>query len=314
MTPRSGPYLLIEHAWFPEVTGGPREALREFARRARAHDAEAGFTAIGDLDGPPGPADGPARYLVVREIRDDERAGQGEIVALLSITGVDDLGVGEAALVVAPEHRSRGIATLLIERLRAEDAGDDRFGTGLTGIRAVADGAHPAAGRIAARFGFEPVAETWVLLRMVRGHRADLTGAGSREIEVVETRTLAELRAGVPVPVPGDPAEGLRTLSERVYRPRGGGLGATVTVRHGADGSGRPDQLARLGFGPGAGSLSDEEIDIVIETTLGDLRAAGAGAVLAEIDPRDQAVVRACRRRYFQHDQSNLIYAVPLAR
>ncbi len=314
MTPPPGPYLLIEYEWFPEVVGGLRETLREFARRAAAHDAEAGFTALGRLDGPPGPVDGPARYLVVRGIGDGDRAAPGEIVALLAITDVDDLGVGEVSLVVAPEHRARGVATLLIERLSAEAAGDDRFGTGLTGIRAVADGAHPAAGRIAARFGFGLVAETWTLLRMVRGHAAGPEASWDGEIEVVERRTAAELRAGVPVPVPGEVTEGVRTLSERVYRPHGGDAGATVTIRHGADGAGRPDQLARLGFGGGAALLSGEIIDILIEKAVGDLRAAGAGAVLAEVDPREQAVVRACRRRYFQHDQSNLVYAVPLAR
>ena len=175
---REKPYLLIEYEWHAEVVGDLRNALRQFAKEARVYDAEAGFTALRGLEKPPGPEGGPNRHLVVRMLDDEDgETSPLPIVALLSIVDVDELGVGTAVLVTAPEYRSRGISTLLVEKLAADDPGEGWFGTGLTGIRAIADGAHPAAGRLAARFGFQMVDETWLLLRMIRGR-----GCAGREM------------------------------------------------------------------------------------------------------------------------------------
>jgi mycothiol synthase len=69
-----------------------------------------------------------------------------------------------AQLLVRPEHRSLGIATLTLEML-AERPGDGWAGTGAVSISCWAKGDHPAAERMSRRFGAEVEGATWVLLR-----------------------------------------------------------------------------------------------------------------------------------------------------
>lgn len=307
------PYLLIDYEWHDSVSEELVDDLSAFARLARSYDFEAGFTALDEVAGPTDPE--PAGWLVVRRRASD---GGGEelpgpaIVAVVTVAGLDEFGVGTARLVVAPEHRSQGIATLLIEKLFAE-AAPAWFGTGIRGVRAIADGDHPAAGRIGREFGFDVVEETWWLLRMIRQPVAVVPGTPNATVTVVESVQPAVLHRGVAVPAAAGDDVAARSLTERVYTLSTAAAGATATTRHGVDGSGRADQLARLSFGHGVALLEPEGIFALVDEAVAGLASAGAGAVVAEVNPAHGAVVRACRQRFFQHDQSNLVYAVPLA-
>lgn len=305
-------YVLIDYEWYAEVTGDLREELRDFAGKAASYDEEAGFTRARDLDGPPGPANGPPRRLVVRCVSGEDDTTPGRLAAYLSVGDVDERGVGDAVLVVAPELRSRGIATLLVERLSRESPTSDWFGTGLTRLRALADGAHPAAGRLARRFDFPTVGETWLLLRMLRGPGATTAVQQQPGVHTSQTVTGAEIRAGVPVQSAAvDPAVG-RQLVERAYRLGGGSTEPHLVTRHSIAADGVPDQMARMTYGTSASSLSSDDVELLIDAATADLQVAGARSVLAEVDPTADAIVRASRRTYFQHDQSNLSYSVSL--
>gem|GEM_PF-2559741 len=305
-------YVLIDYEWHAEVTGELRAELRDFAAEARTYDAEAGFTMVRDLDGPPGPASGPPRRLVVRCVGGEDDAAPGRLAAYLSVGEVNERGVGVAVLVVAPDLRSRGIATLLVERLARESVTSDWFGTGLTGLRALADGAHPAAGRLARRFDFPVISETWLLLRMLRGPAAPTAVQQQLQVHTSQTVTGAEIRAGVPVESAAvDPAVG-RKLVKRAYRLGDGSTEPHLVTRHSIAADGVADQMARLTYGTSAASLLSADVELLIDAATADLQVAGARAVLAEVDPAADAVVRASRRTYFQHDQSNLTYSVSL--
>ena len=128
-------------------------------------------------------------------------------------------------------------------------------------------------------------------------------------LEVTVNRSPAKIEAGVPVVTPEGEAD--RVLVERTYST--GEPGVLLAWTHAVGKvDAKPDQLATMRFGHGISSLADEQIDGLLGPALDDLAAAGAEAVLARVNPRQLAVVRACRRNYFQHDQSNLVYAVPV--
>lgn len=85
--------------------------------------------------------------------RDDDR-----LVGYAHLDVTDQFGGASGELVVHPEHRGRGVATALVEALV------ERTGPG-GGLRLWAHGEHPAAARLAARFGFT---RARVLLQMRR--------------------------------------------------------------------------------------------------------------------------------------------------
>lgn len=77
---------------------------------------------------------------------------------------VDRAGGAVAQMLVRPDYRSLGVATLLIETL-SERPGEGWAGTGAVSISCWAHGDHPAAERMSRRFGAEIEGATWMLLR-----------------------------------------------------------------------------------------------------------------------------------------------------
>lgn len=305
-------FLLIEYEWFAEIRDDLRDELRSFARQAMAYDAEAGFTMIRDLESPPSNPSGAPRHLVARLTSESDYHSGGQLAAYLAVSDVDEQGVGQAVLVVAPHLRSRGIATLLVEKLSRESPTADWFGTGLKGLRARADGSHPAASRLARRFGFPVVRETWLLLRMIRGAGRQVPAEESRSVDVDERVMGATVLAGVPVPSSAIvPAHG-RRLFERTYRLQGDSAGGQLSTRQSVSEEGVPDRMAWMSYSPAASGMRVDDIEALITRATRDLGAAGARLVMAEVDPSAEAIVRASRRTYFQHDQSNLVFAVQL--
>jgi mycothiol synthase len=85
------------------------------------------------------------------------------LVAFLRLD-VDRAGGAIAQMIVDRDYRSLGIGTLLVERL-AEFAGPGFAGTGALEVTAWAHGGHPAADRMARRFGAAEGRSRWKLMR-----------------------------------------------------------------------------------------------------------------------------------------------------
>ena len=193
------PYLLIDYEWHDSVSEELVDDLSAFARLARSYDSEAGFTALDEVAGPTDPA--PAGWLVVR---DGHRPAAEElpgpaIVAVVTVAGLDEFGVG-----TAPWWWLRSIGRRGSRRCSSRSCTPRLllpwFGTGIRGVRAIADGDHPAAGRIGREFGFDVVEETWWLLRMIRQPFAVVPGTPNATVTVVESVQPAVLHRGVAVP------------------------------------------------------------------------------------------------------------------
>ncbi len=165
---------MIFHEWRAEVDGAEREELRQLFTEAALEDTENGFATF-DLDDPV-PAG--SRYLLVW-LLSDERTGRAlpdpTLAGCLRLEPVDDHpGRAEVRLVVHPDLRSRGIATLLYEQVGLDVQADGGWaGSGCSELCCWAVGNHPAAYRMSLR-----LADTGVH----RGHR--------------QWRLLAPLRRG----------------------------------------------------------------------------------------------------------------------
>uniref|UniRef100_UPI0018864EE5 GNAT family N-acetyltransferase n=1 Tax=Cumulibacter manganitolerans TaxID=1884992 RepID=UPI0018864EE5 len=179
---------MIDARWVEALTREETTELRELVAEAAAYDAEAGFSRIDpdDVGRGAGPADRVA-HLVVRALRDDEpRDASPTTMAAYGRLVATQEGAAVLQLVVRPEFRSRGVATMLLERAGAR-VGDEGWGpVGARHVRWTAYGDHPAAERLALRFGLDELDRTWKLLRHLRGpFAADLPPLGLAVGEVL---------------------------------------------------------------------------------------------------------------------------------
>jgi len=163
---------MIGYAWRTGFGAAEESELREMLAEAAAADAEAGFPRV-SLDQRYG-AD--ASHLVVR-LLPDERAGRdvpaaSPLAAYLRVEPDPGGGPATARYVVRPAFRSRGISTLLLERLGLDlRAPGGWAGTGVSAVRIWARGDHPAAERIARhfqQFGVQTARRQWQLLAPLR--------------------------------------------------------------------------------------------------------------------------------------------------
>jgi mycothiol synthase len=185
----------------------PAEAaeLAAMIAEAAAYDEEAGFSTaspnVGDSD-----AEVEVFQMVARLTPGMHGSADTPLVAFLRLD-VDRSGAAIAQMIVRRGYRSLGIGTLMVERL-AERAGPGFAGTGAISVTTWAHGSHPAADRMARRFGAAESRIRWRLLR----------GAEVRYVDPEdEAAVLAARRDGfvhehtdvcyvwrVPVPLPSD--------------------------------------------------------------------------------------------------------------
>jgi mycothiol synthase len=139
------------------------EELAAMIADAMAHDEEAGFsTATPNSD-----ADDDGEIAVFQMVARLNPGMHGSpdspLVAFLRLD-VDRDGAAIAQMLVRRGYRSLGIGTLLVEQLCELD-GPGFAGTGAKRITSWAHGSHPAADRMARRFGAEEGRSRWKLMR-----------------------------------------------------------------------------------------------------------------------------------------------------
>ncbi|MFD1812137.1 GNAT family N-acetyltransferase [Rhodococcus gannanensis] len=312
---------MISYRWCDELAVDDRDEVLALVRRAAEYDAEAGFSAIDPRDLNARSSEGervwhlPIRARRDLSVRDD---APWVVVAYLRLA-VDGDGLGAVQFVVDPDYRSRGIATLLVEELGLDAAGDGGWaGTGARMLRAWAYGSHPAADRLTTRFGVPAVRRQWTLLRHLSGPWADPLDpvtteavlsepvswdAASAEVDAVVAATAMPTRhrdslsrtddSGLVVlaSVGGEPAGYVRFdpgLHEH-EELRAAWLGALV--------------VSDRASGRGLGSA-------LLVRALVAVRDAGAQIALMRIDPDDDRAVRMCRLLSFEQDEAHACYQV----
>jgi mycothiol synthase len=152
---------MITYSWRTGFDSEEEREVGEMLAAAASADAEAGFPAVSLSQ--PYPDD--ARHLVVRLLPDDRPGHEGSspVAAYLRIEPGPDGGPATVRYVVRPEFRSRGISTLLVEKIGLD--------LEASGLRVWARGDHPAAQRMARRFesaGIRTARREWQLLAPLR--------------------------------------------------------------------------------------------------------------------------------------------------
>jgi len=144
---------MITCTWRTGFDADEEREVGQMLWAAAAADAEAGFPAVSLAQ--PYPDD--ARHLVVRLLPDGRPGHEGSspVAAYLRVEPDPDGGPATVRYVVRPEFRSRGISTLLVEKIGLDPG--TWGGTGVSALRVWARGDHPAAQRMARRFACQGV-------------------------------------------------------------------------------------------------------------------------------------------------------------
>ena len=188
-----------------ELEPSEAEELAAMIAEAAAYDEEAGFSTASPNDGD---TDDEVRVFQVLARLTPGMHGSMDtpVVAFLRLD-VDRAGEAIAQMIVRPGYRSLGIGTLMVERL-SERAGPGFAGTGALNVTIWAHGSHPAADRMAHRFGAAQSRARWKLMRRdeVRYVDPDDESAvlAARRDGFLHEHT--DLRYVWPVPVPSQPA------------------------------------------------------------------------------------------------------------
>ena len=161
---------MITYSWrtgFDAFGAQEEREVSEMLAEAASADAEAGFPAVSLSQ--PYPDD--ARHLVVRLLPDGRPGHEGSspVAAYLRVEPDPDGEAATVRYVVRPEFRSRGISTLLVERIGLDPG--TWGGNGVSALRVWARGDHPAAQRMARRFekaGIRTARREWQLLAPLR--------------------------------------------------------------------------------------------------------------------------------------------------
>ena len=296
---------MISYAW--QKIAGPQEEreLREMLAEAAAEDAEAGFPAV-SLDQP---YRDDASHLVVRLLPDDRPGhdASAPVAAYLRVEPDPDGGTATARYVVRPRFRSRGISTLLLETIGLDLRAEGGWaGTGVSALRIWARGDHPAAQRMArrfGRFGVRPGRRQWQLL-------APLRSGGKPERQGVRARPPAGAAEQAAAAALWHRRAGREELPRR----------ASVLIA-GPDVTGAlwydPDADERTEYGT-AGRIvavlaepgrEDIRADLVAAAMTG-LRDRGLRVAAITVDADDHALTRTCRLMGFRHDRTDVEYVV----
>jgi mycothiol synthase len=318
------PMLRLE--WSRALRADDLDEVLAMVALASAYDEEAGFAriadeAVGQRDvTPSGRA---VHHLVVRAELDDvawDGVG-GHVVAYLNLAvdGAD----GVVALTVHPHYRSRGVATMMLEQIGLDVARDGWQGSGARFVHAWAFGHHPAAERLARRFGLTELDRSWQLLANLTGPFAAELGSPP-EVQDIVLSDSPTLLAGVDRRRLGA-VVGAADLSDLERQQLEAGfdrVGTRITTA--VDGSGAMvgfvtfDGELGLAEGLRSGTIDalaaagpDRARDVgraLLDAVLRSLRAAGAQVALMRIDPRRDAVVRLTRVLGFARDQDDAHY------
>jgi len=191
---------MITYSWRTGFDAGEEREVGEMLTAAASADAEAGFPAVSLSQ--PYPDD--ARHLVVRLLPDDRPGHErsSPVAAYLRVEPEPDGGPATVRYVVRPEFRSRGISTLLVEKIGLDlEASGGWAGTGVSALRVWARGDHPAAQRMAQRFecaGVRTARREWQLLAPLRDSEPPgLSDLVSRLPDGLAERAGPEISRGV---------------------------------------------------------------------------------------------------------------------
>lgn len=316
---------MITHAWRTALTDDESAEVRALVAEAAEYDDEAGFSRVVPAGGDTGQAgEGVHQLLVYAQPQEshDPDAQRWPLAAYLRLDVVD--AVGAVQFVVRPEFRSLGVATLTFEKLGTFPGGDTGWcGTGAHVIPAWAHGDHPAADRMARRFGAEAVHRMWQLVkplstpddvppRELEPGGGTVLSAG--EVADQDTTATAERleRDGAAVGVSARGRSHLLGDAELlVVRSLAGDVVGVSRVSSGHS-NGAPRKAVGTVLTLSVGGSADRErvSRALLHAAIKRLRAKGIGSVQLYVDAEDETIVHLTRELSFEHDRTDVCYRI----
>jgi len=315
---------MIQPRILDALDGDDLRDVLELAQTAWDYDEQAGFTRVTEPMARQTGGDGRVvRHVIARGALDDpDWSGEGgQLIAYLNLAV--EGAQGAARLVVHPGYRSRGVATMLTEIIGLETSGHGWLDSGATSVAAWAWGHHPAAQRLARRFGLTELARTWQLQRHLTGPfaldlpatslPADLTlDAPPGGMDPARVRWLAEVASGSGMSAP--------ERGQLLSSVRAGGADAVFAL----DAAGHPcgcvvvEQDLGTMDGLRAGTVSALAVIssaqrsglglALLVTALRRLTEAGAQVALMRMNPNTERAVRLVRRIGFERQHDDACY------
>jgi len=298
---------MIRYQWIDDVTGRTAADLAALLDDAVEYDAEAGFSTA-DPVAPP-PEEGATHHLLVTMPPKGSR-GSPDLDALPDVGAVAYLrldlreGVGEVQLVVHREFRSRGVATLLFEKLAEEPEGWASI-AGLERVRGWAHGSHPAAERLAWRFGAMEEARLHKTVCLLGGRAPFVPRAGLEAVSETEAGEVGEEMPGHDRSMA--PAD--RATRERLTTFCSVASGALVVAGPRSDES--PSSPAPVSL-PLAVANKDD-IEALLSGVMERAQTDGARILQLYVAADDDLVLHVSRELGFFHDQDDRVYELSVA-
>ncbi|MGQ0845729.1 MAG: GNAT family N-acetyltransferase [Sporichthyaceae bacterium] len=286
-----------------ELDAAEAAEVRALLDLAAGEDAEAGFSTACAAA-----SRGGVRLLALARFDGTRDDVAGVLVAYLRLD-VAANGVGTAQLVVHPEFRSLGVGTLLLERLGPELVA----ATGRPNIEIWAHGVHPAAERMARRFGAVATQRVWKVAASLRDW-ADPGSAGPA-VKVSSTSATAGAAALADLtPCIGTspehlaaqhPADAARLDAADEHLVATNSAGEVVgALRFGPAPGERVGTIAEVAVRTGESGQAVETA--LIADAVFRLRSGGARTAEMWIDSADAGSVSLARRMGFAHEQSDV--------
>jgi mycothiol synthase len=267
---------VISYRWRPALDAASQAAVGGLLAECARVDEEAGFPR------PDPDAEGSATHLLVWLDRDHgDPAGPEPVLAAYLRLGPE---TGAADYVVRPRLRSRGITTLLLERMGTDPG---RWAAGApAAVTIAATGDHPAADRLCRRFagrGVRRTGQSWQLIKLL--------GAGEPAAGPVPVRPAA------PSPGRGQPQGGELLVAD------GGAIWFDTAPSYPTD------------FGPaaritGVEAVAHDTLTSLLAAALARIREEGPRTAVISIDAADEVRGRACRQLGFMHDRTDTQYTL----
>jgi mycothiol synthase len=315
---------MLQHQILTALDGDDLRDVLALAKTAWKYDEQAGFTRITEAMARQVGSDGRAvRHVIARGSLDDpEWDGEGgELIAYVNLV-VDD-GQGAARVVVHPDFRSRGVATMLVETIGLDTDGQGWLDSGATSVMAWAWGHHPAAQRLARRFGLTELARTWQLQRHLTGPFALDLPATSLPPGVTLDSTPAEMDPTTIRWIEDVAIDSGMSAPERgqlLSSVRAGGVHAVFAVNAAGIPCGCVAVEHALGTMDGlrAGTVSALVVHrssqrsglglALLVLALRRLTTAGAQVALMRMNPHTERAVRLVRRMGFERQHDDACY------
>jgi len=283
------------------IEGAPRGEALGLLEAARRVDSDMRFA------GPPsGDATAQTATVEVRTqlFRHAVTAPDPERLAAVATFELHEHGVAVAAIVVAPEYRSLGLATAMCEELDLDRLESISSTTPrLRVVVACAFGSHPAAMRLASRFGHAPAAmRDWLLLPTRAAFDSSrLAQHARREVTVSESTERAR-RYSYWHAVPGHAVDHCSVVS---VTGAAGLIGDALISWHAREPSPRFGVVLDLEPATGSAAPARQElVRAVVEWMWNN----GATSIEAAVDALDRTSLRAFRAAAFQHDRTDTLY------